>query len=65
MNTAAQLLLIGFVLVDRTGEISLALLINLTVFTVAALTVISASAYVVEWLRHMAGGNGNAREGRR
>ena len=65
MNTAAQILLIGFVLVDRSGTMSFAMLINLTILAVATLTVISAGAYVVEWLRHMAGGNGNAREGRR
>lgn len=65
VNTAAQILLVGFVLVDRSGEISLAMLIYLTVLGVATLTVISAGAYLVEWLRHMAGGAGNAREGGR
>jgi cardiolipin synthase len=62
-NTVAQILLIGFVLFDRAGAASLAILINLTVIATAALTVVSAGAYLVEWLRHMTGGTGDAREG--
>ena len=63
VNTAAQILLITFVLGDRAGGTSLDTLIWSTVMMVAGLTVASAGAYLVEWVRHMAGGPGDAREG--
>lgn len=62
-NTVAQILLVAFVLGDRSGVMALELPIRITVLGVAALTVISASAYLVEWVRHMAGGPGDVREG--
>lgn len=55
-NTLAQIMLIAFVLGDRSGITAFQPLITPTVFVVAALTVISAGAYLVEWVRHMAGG---------
>ncbi len=61
-NTAAQILLIAFVLVDRSGWIALNEAIRVTVLAVAALTVISAGAYLKEWVLHMAGGLGGATE---
>lgn len=55
VNTAAQIVLIGFVLGERIGFGMLGPLVDITVLAVAALTVASAGAYVVEWVRHMAG----------
>ena len=55
VNTTAQILLIAFVLVDRTDMVPLTTPIWITVLTVAALTVVSAGAYLIEWVRHMAG----------
>jgi cardiolipin synthase len=63
VNTAAQILLIAFVLGDRSGAMALLLPIRITVLGVAVLTVVSAGAYLVEWVRHMAGGPGDVREG--
>ncbi len=63
VNTAAQILLIAFVLVDRAGLMALMPLIWLTIVAVAVLTVASAGAYLIEWVRHMAGGPADAREG--
>jgi cardiolipin synthase len=54
-NTLAQILLIAFVLGDRSGVTIFAPFLATTVLAVAALTVASAAAYLVEWLRHMAG----------
>lgn len=61
-NTAAQILLIALVLGDRSGFMSLELPISVVVLGVAALTVISAGAYLKEWLHHMAGEPDDARE---
>lgn len=58
VNTVAQIILIAFVLGDRSGATSFDPLIWLAVFAVAVLTVASAGAYLVEWVRHMAGGAG-------
>jgi cardiolipin synthase len=63
VNTVAQILLIAFVLGDRSGAMALLLPIRITVLGVAVLTVVSAGAYLVEWVRHMAGGPGDVREG--
>jgi cardiolipin synthase len=62
-NTVAQILLIAFVLGDRSGAAALSLPIYATVLGVAVLTVVSAGAYLVEWVRHMAGGPGDVSEG--
>ncbi len=61
-NTLAQIILIAFVLGDRSWPMGLDVAIWITVLAVAALTVVSAGAYLVEWVRHMAGGPGGARE---
>lgn len=63
VNTAAQIVLIALVLADRSGEMGLVWPIWLAVFAVAVLTVVSAGAYLIEWVRHMAGGSANAKEG--
>ena len=65
VNTAAQILLIALRArrsVRRARSSSRFL--TATVLAVAALTVASAAAYLVEWVRHMAGGPGDPREGR-
>jgi cardiolipin synthase len=61
-NTVAQIVLIAFVLVDRSGVTTLQSLVPATVLAVAVLTVGSAAAYLVEWVRHMAGRPGDDRE---
>lgn len=63
MNTVAQIVLIAFVLGDRSGVTVFQPLIPLTIVTVAILTVASAGAYLVEWVRHMAGGPGHVSGG--
>jgi cardiolipin synthase len=55
-NTAAQILLIALVLGERSGASIFQPLLTVTVLAVAGLTVASAAAYLVEWVRHMAGG---------
>ena len=59
VNTVAQIVLIAFVLGDRSGVTVFRPLILVTVIAVAVLTVASAAAYLVEWVRHMAGGPGH------
>ncbi len=62
-NTVAQILLIVLVLGERSGVSVLNALTATFVLGTAALTVASAGAYLIEWVRHMAGGPGDAREG--
>lgn len=64
-NTAAQILLVAFVLGDRSGVPIFRFLITAAVLGVAILTVASAAAYLVEWVRHMASGPTESTEGRR
>jgi cardiolipin synthase (CMP-forming) len=59
-NTLAQILLVAFVLGDLVGFSIFRPLLAVTVAGVAALTVASAAAYLIEWVRHMAGGPGEA-----
>ncbi len=62
-NTVAQILLVALVLGDRSGATVLQPFLAAAVLAVAALTVVSAAAYLVEWVRHMTGGTdgGSAR----
>ena len=55
INTVAQILLIGLVLGERSGAAVFQPLLALSVIGVAVFTVASAGAYLVEWVRHMAG----------
>jgi cardiolipin synthase len=55
-NTAAQILLAAFVLAEQAFALTLGPLRPILVFGTAGLTIASAYAYVVEWLRHMAAG---------
>ncbi|MDF1607187.1 CDP-alcohol phosphatidyltransferase family protein [Hoeflea sp. YIM 152468] len=54
-NTLFQILLIGLVLADLAKIAPLDGITRWMVFAVAGLTIASASAYLVTWLRHMAG----------
>ena len=63
INTAVQILLIALVLGDRSGVTVFQPFLTVTVLAVATLTVASAAAYLVEWVRHMAGGPGDPKEG--
>jgi cardiolipin synthase len=56
INTVAQILLLAMVLIERSGASVFQPALRTVVLAVAALTVASAAAYLVEWLRHMAGG---------
>jgi len=69
MNTAAQIILIALVLGAQSGASIFQPLLAVFVLAAAGLTVASAAAYLVEWVRHMAGGPGDpprdSKEGRR
>jgi cardiolipin synthase (CMP-forming) len=54
-NTMAQIVLLILVLADLAGLARLDAVIGWMIYAVAALTIASASAYLVTWLRHMAG----------
>ena len=54
-NTVAQILLLVVVLADLAGLAQLDGVAKWMIYAVAALTIASASAYLVTWLRHMAG----------
>lgn len=60
VNTVAQIVLIAFVLGERSGVAAFGHLVWIVVIAVAVLTVASAAAYLVEWVRHMAGGGSGA-----
>jgi cardiolipin synthase len=53
-NTMAQILLLVLVLAELAGIAHFAALSNSMIYLVAGLTIASASAYLVTWLRHMA-----------
>ena len=55
-NTAMQILLIALVLGERSGVSIFQPLLAAIVVAVASLTVASAGAYLVDWVRHMAAG---------
>jgi cardiolipin synthase len=54
-NTAAQIVLLALVLVGKAGASILQPLLAGAVLVTAFLTVASAGAYLIEWVRHMAG----------
>ena len=54
-TTLAQIALVIVVLADLAGIVALDALIVWMVYAVAGLTIASAGAYLVTWLRHMAG----------
>lgn len=53
-NTLMQIVLVVMVMAELADVASLPALIDWTIYLVAGLTVASASAYLVSWLRHMA-----------
>jgi len=55
-NTMAQIILLVLVLADLAGLGQLDAVVRGMIYAVAALTIASASAYLVTWLRHMNGG---------
>jgi cardiolipin synthase len=59
VNTAAQIVLSALVLGESSGVAVFAPFIVVTVLAVAFLTIASATAYLVEWVRHMASGPGH------
>ena len=61
-NTVAQILLVAIVLGERAGMSGLHPLIWPAVLVAGGLTVVSAAAYVVAWVRHMAGWENVTRE---
>lgn len=69
MNTAAQIILIALVLGAQSGATIFRPVLAAFVLAAAGLTVASAAAYLVEWVRHMAGGPDDlardSKEGRR
>ncbi|KGF69197.1 CDP-alcohol phosphatidyltransferase [Hoeflea sp. BAL378] len=54
-NTLLQIVLLILVLADLAGIVRLDALIAGMLYAVAGLTIASAGAYLVTWLRHMAG----------
>jgi len=54
-NTLFQIILLILVLADLAGVARLDGIIGWMIYAVAGLTIASASAYLVTWLRHMAG----------
>jgi cardiolipin synthase len=54
-NTMVQIILLVIVLADLAGLARLDGIVGWMVYAVAVLTIASASAYLVTWLRHMAG----------
>ena len=63
-NTLAQILLVGTVLADHAYALGLEFWIAGLVWIVAALTVASAGAYLVQWVRHMADGGSAEHDGK-
>ena len=63
INTTAQIVLIALILGERSGATIFMPFLTTTVLAVAALTVASAAAYLIEWVQHMAAGPGGKREG--
>ena len=55
-NTMFQIVLLILVLADLAGLAELDGVVGWMIYAVAGLTIASASAYLVTWLRHMAGG---------
>ena len=54
-NTLLQIVLLVLVLADLAGFAQLDGIVGWMIYAVAGLTIASASAYLVTWLRHMAG----------
>ncbi len=53
-NTTAQIVLAGLILADLGYDLNLSVITGITLYTVAALTILSGTAYLIEWMRDMA-----------
>jgi cardiolipin synthase len=62
VNTVAQIVLLILVLCDESGAAIFTPFLAATVLAVAGLTIASAAAYLIEWVRHMAKGPGEHHE---
>ena len=56
VNTLVQIALAALVLADLAFALDLATLRLVMIYVVAALTVVSGGDYLIDWVRHMAGG---------
>lgn len=56
LTTLAQLLLAGFALAEPVFHLPLGPVVDLLIVLTALLTALSATAYLLDWLRHMASG---------
>ena len=57
VNTAGQIVLAGLVLAKLGFGLPIDNIVQMTIWGVAALTVASGLAYLIEWFRHMANGD--------
>jgi cardiolipin synthase len=64
-NTVAQIVLLALVLFGEAGATVLRPLLAAAVLLTAALTVASAAAYIIDWVRHMAGASSPPQRGGR
>jgi cardiolipin synthase (CMP-forming) len=55
MNTTVQIILAAFVLAELAFGLDISSVRSVLVWLAALLTAVSAGAYLVQWLRHMAG----------
>jgi len=53
-NTTAQIVLAGLILADLGYDLNLSVITSITLYGVAVLTILSGTAYLVEWMRDMA-----------
>jgi cardiolipin synthase len=53
VNTAAQIIFVGLILLSLGFAFDLGIALTLAMFVVAALTLLSIGAYVREWVHHM------------
>jgi cardiolipin synthase len=63
INTAAQIAFAGLVLASLGFGFNAGIALDIAMFAVAALTLLSIAAYVHEWVRHM-GSNGGVAAGK-
>lgn len=54
INTTVQIILAGLVLANLGFDLNLSDIIDLSIYLVAGLTVLSGAAYLIEWVRDMA-----------
>jgi len=53
-NTTAQIVLAGLILADLGYDLNLSVITTITLYGVAVLTILSGTAYLIEWMRDMA-----------